>query len=267
MAVCSWSLQAKDPADLVDKLRATGVMRVQLALDPPQESPAVLDNTIRTFRKGGIAVISGMVGCVGEDYSTMESIRLTGGVAPDETWELNLANFQSAALIAGKLGLKLVTFHAGFLDHRSPAFKKMRQRVETVAEVFKQQDILLGLETGQETAEELVDMLRQLDHPNLCVNFDPANMIMYGKGDPVRALHTLAPWVRQVHIKDAIATRVPGTWGEEVPVGSGQVDWRSFFAALKDCAGTPPLVIEREAGLQRVADIRAARVMLEEFFG
>ena len=56
----------------------------------------------------------------------------------------------------------------------------------------------------------------ELNHPNIGVNFDPANMILYDKGDPVKALHVLAPWMRQVHIKDAKRTKIPGTWGEEV---------------------------------------------------
>ena len=91
------------------------------------------------------------------------------------------------------------------------------------------------------------------------MNFDPANMILYDKGDPIAALRTLGPWIRAVHIKDARRTKVPGTWGEEVTVGTGEVDWRAFFATLRELNYTGDFVIEREAGSQRVADIRAAR--------
>jgi len=95
------------------------------------------------------------------------------------------------------------------------------------------------------------------------VNFDPANMILYDKGDPIEALRTLGPWIRQVHIKDATRTKIPGTWGEEVVAGTGEVDWPAFFAALDQVGFKGDFCIEREAGNQRVADIRAARELIE----
>ena len=96
------------------------------------------------------------------------------------------------------------------------------------------------------------------------MNFDPANMILYDKGDPVAALRTLGPWVKQCHLKDANRTKTPGTWGEEVRLGTGQVDWRAFFRALDAAGFKGDLCIEREAGNQRVADIRAAREYVQK---
>src|SRR5438270_668152 len=107
---------------------------------------------------------------------------------------------------------------------------------------------------------------RHHHRPNLGVTFDPANMILYDKGDPVEALRTLGPWIRQVHIKDARRTKVPGTWGQEVPVGAGEVDWPACFAALDKLKFAGDLVIEREAGSQRVPDIRQAREVLRMVF-
>jgi sugar phosphate isomerase/epimerase len=268
IAVCSWSLQPTGPQDLLEKLNATGIRRVQLALDPLRESPKVWGDAEKFFRENNITIVSGMVGCIGEDYSTLESIRLTGGIAPDTTWEQNLKNLHACAAIAKKMGLKLVTFHAGFLppDESHPTFAKMCARLDQVADIFMVQNILLGLETGQETAQELADLLHQLNHPNIGVNFDPANMIMYDKGDPVKALHILAPWIRQVHIKDAKRTKVPGTWGQEVPVGTGEVDWRAFFSTFKHVIFNVSLCIEREYGNARVADIRTARLLVEKTF-
>ena len=95
------------------------------------------------------------------------------------------------------------------------------------------------------------------------MNFDPANMVLYDKGDPIDAVITLAPWIRQVHIKDGTRTKVTGTWGEEVVAGTGDVDWPLFFATLDKIGYSGDLCIEREAGTQRVADIAAARVMVE----
>ena len=268
LAVCSWSLLPASPVELVEKLRATGIRRVQLELGPLRAMPKVWGETEKILRDGGIEVVSGMVRCIGEDYSTLESIRLTGGIAPDATWEQNLKNIQADAALARKMGLKLVTFHAGFLppDESHPMFAKMLQRLDAVADIFMVHNILVGLETGQETAPELADLLHKLNHPNIGVNFDPANMIMYDKGDPVKALRTLAPWIRQVHIKDARRTKTPGTWGEEVPVGTGEVDWRAFFHTFKQVIFNVYLAIEREYGENRVGDIRAARGVVEKTF-
>jgi sugar phosphate isomerase/epimerase len=118
------------------------------------------------------------------------------------------------------------------------------------------------LETGQETAPALRQLLQQLNHPNLGVNFDPANMLLYDKGDPIAALRTLGPWIRQVHIKDARRPKVPDSWGEEVVVGTGEVDWPAFFTTLQQVGFKGDLCIEREAGTERVADIAAARAMV-----
>jgi sugar phosphate isomerase/epimerase len=212
------------------------------------------------FQKNGISIVSGMFGCVGEDYSSLESIRRTGGIAPDETWEHNLDNVNATAKLGRKLGIKLVTFHAGFVPHDTSDrnFSKMVMRLGAVADVFAAQNIILGLETGQETAAALLHLLKTLNRPNVGVNFDPANMLLYDKGNPVEALQTLGPWIRQVHIKDAVRTRVPGTWGEEVPAGTGEVNWRAFFQALDTLGFQGNLVIEREAGNERVGDVRKA---------
>ena len=269
LAVCSWSLQPASPADLAAKLETTGIRRVQLALDPLRDLPKVWGETAALFRQKGITIISGMFGCVGEDYSTLETIRLTGGIAPDATWEQNWDNMRATAALAHELGLKLVTFHAGFLPHeeKDPNFAKMLRRLSETADVFKAAKIALALETGQETAPVLVQLLQALKRRNVGVNFDPANMILYDKGNPIAALRVLGPWIRQVHIKDARRTKKPGTWGEEVAAGTGEVDWQAFFATLRELNCKGDFVIEREAGTQRVADIQAAREMVAKVGG
>jgi L-ribulose-5-phosphate 3-epimerase len=265
LAVCSWSLQPSGPQDLISKLQAAGVTRVQLALDPLREEPRIWGLTPELLPAAGITIVSGMFGCVGEDYSTLDSIRVTGGITPDATWAQNWRNIQATADLAQKIGLKLVTFHAGFLPHddQDPNYAKLKQRLFQISELFQARRMTLGLETGQETADVLFEFLHKLARPNLGVNFDPANMILYDKGDPIAALRKLGHWVRQVHIKDARRTKVPGTWGEEVVVGTGEVDWPAFFAVLKEIGFQGDLCIEREGGVQRVADIVAARELVE----
>jgi sugar phosphate isomerase/epimerase len=250
----------------MDQLQRIGIPRLQIGLDPLRESPSVWGALPELCQRRGVTLVSGMFGTLGEDYSTLESIQRTGGVVPDAAWPGNWRNIQAAADLAQKLNLKLVTFHAGFLPHEEsdPRFKTLLQRVSMIADLFATKGIELGFETGQETADTLAAFLRKLNMPSVGVNFDPANIILYGKGDPIAALETLGPWLKQCHIKDAVKTKVPGTWGEEVAVGTGEVDWRAFFRTLERLQFRGNLVIEREAGEQRAADIRMARQYIEK---
>jgi sugar phosphate isomerase/epimerase len=266
LAVCSWSLEPASADDLLKKLAATGLRRLQIALDPVRENAggAWTDLGAKCAAQG-VTFVSGMMGTIGEDYTTLDTIRRTGGIVPDATWPDNWKNMQADADLAGRLGLKLVTFHAGFLPHEEtdPSFARLGDRLRRIADHFHARGIALGLETGQETADTLARFLRKLDHRGVGVNFDPANLILYDKGDPVAAVRMLGPWLKQYHLKDAVRTRVPGTWGEEVVLGTGQVDWKAFFKVLSEAGFTGNLCIEREAGKQRVADIRAAREYVE----
>ena len=130
-----------------------------------------------------------------------------------------------------------------------------------IADAFGALGVRVAFETGQESAQTLLGVLEELARPNVGVNFDPANMILYGMGDPVEAVRKLAPRIVQFHIKDAIATRKPGIWGEEVVAGTGGVKWGQFFEAIKGVSGN--LLIEREAGDRRIEDVATAKALIE----
>ena len=257
LAVCSWSLQPSDCDDLIAKVGATGLNAVQLHLNPVADEEPGWHDTPARLADAGIEVVSGMVTCEGEDYSSIAAIERTGGVVPDATWPATRAAMGRAATLAGRVGLKLVTFHAGFVPHDADAARAtLVERLNDAAAIFAAEGCGVALETGQESADALVDLLGDLD-ADVGVNFDPANMILYGSGEPVAALRRLLPRVRQVHLKDAVASDAPGReWGVEVPVGQGQVDWPGFFAALDEAGYAGPACVEREAGDDRVGDVQ-----------
>ena len=265
LGVCSWSLQPDGADDLTEKLSATGLGAVQLALEPLRRGEWDREDCQAQLAQAGKGILSGMVETIGEDYSTLEAIKITGGLRPDGTWDANRAAALEYARIARDMGIKLVSFHAGFLpeDPEHPEHDKLLHRLREFVDIFATQGLACALETGQESATALAAFLTELNHPTLGINFDPANMILYDKGDPVPALKLLAPFVRQIHIKDARRTSTPGTWGEEVPVGEGDVDWEAFFNALTEEDLQVDLVIEREAGEERVRDIIRARNLIE----
>jgi sugar phosphate isomerase/epimerase len=269
VGVCSWSLQAESPGDLVNKIHRCGIDSVQLSLGPLLEAPAAWSSCAAELKAGAIDLLSGMMGCVGEDYSTIQRIKETGGVMNDETWPLTIEKMRLAAPLAGELGLKLVTFHAGFIPHEasSALFEKGVSRVREVASAFAEHGIAVALETGQEPAEALLLFLQAVNRSDVGVNFDPANMLLYGSGEPIKALGQLLPYIWQVHIKDAVASGVTGQWGNEVPAGKGQVDWPAFFQTLKSGGYSGPFVIEREAGGARVEDVRAAKELCMKAVG
>lgn len=262
-ALVSWATHAKTPVELAARVKEIGLNKVQLHLSSSYTDPAVWGSVQGDLRKEGIEVVSGMFGTTGEDYSSLESIRLTGGFIPDQHWDANWKAVQENTKVAAAMGLKLVSTHAGFLpgDKKDPNFPKLVDRLSRVAKHLGQHGITMLFETGQENADTLWQFLQALDQNgagNTGVNFDPANMILYDKGDPIASLRKLMPRVKQVHIKDAVRTQTPGTWGTEMPIGDGQVDWEAFIRVLAESDFKGHLVIEREAGQDRVGDVRKA---------
>lgn len=260
IGVCSWSLQPSSPADLVAKCRDVGATAVQLALGPERHNGAPVERMAAALREADVAIRHGMSEMKGEDYSTLGSIRRTGGVRPDATWSDNVEIARRHAHAASELGLTLVTFHAGFMPHdrRDPERAKLVDRLRKLVDIYADFGVRVGFETGQETAETLLDVLAELGRSTVGVNFDPANMILYGMGDPIDAFRKLAPHVLAVHIKDARPAAAPGAWGDQTPIGAGAVDWPAFFGVLHELQIDVDLMIEREAGGNRIAEVREA---------
>ena len=268
IGVCSWSLQPQSPRELLDHLQQLEVDAVQLALLPLIDEPRCWAECFEILRDGGIRVLSGMFATRHEDYSTLETIQLTGGVRPDEHWPEIIKSAIRVAELAAEHRLELVTLHAGFIPHErnDPLREVMLHRLRQFADVFGQRGVRIAFETGQESAPTLIEALDELDRPDVGVNFDPANMILYGMGDPVEAVRMLSDRIVQGHIKDALPATEPGAWGSEEPVGTGGVDWDAFLAVVAELPARPDLIIEREAGEARIADILTARRLIEQRF-
>ncbi|MDP7009343.1 MAG: sugar phosphate isomerase/epimerase family protein [Phycisphaerales bacterium] len=261
LGICSWSLKPNSPEELIEGLHACDLNTVQLALVPLVEDPRWASYK-SIFENAGINILSGMLEPAGEDYSTLATIEKTGGVREDSSWEVTLDRAKKIVDAAYELGLTLVSFHAGFLPEKQSSERRtLLDRIRIIADVFALKGISIALETGQETAPVLLGVLEELSKPNIGVNFDPANMILYGKGDPIDAAKMLSPFILQVHIKDAIPTMEFGTWGTEVVVGTGRVDWDAFLQVIPHDV---PRIIEREAGEDRIGDIQKAISYIEE---
>ncbi|MBR1588405.1 MAG: sugar phosphate isomerase/epimerase [Kiritimatiellae bacterium] len=265
LGVCSWSFRL--PLDKVaDEMKKLGLRRIHLALQPflegasrhgAAEGADALEKVKARIASGEWVLSATMIGFPQEDYSTLETIRKTGGVVPDGAWEANKKIVRAGAKLSAELRSPLLTLHAGFLDESDPvALKKYTDRVKFIVDTCGEAGVGVAFETGQETADDLAKFLPTV--PGAGVNFDPANMILYGKGDPVEAAAKLAPWIRHIHVKDAVKTKTPGTWGTETPWEDGEVGQAAFLAALEKGGYAGAFAIEREGGDNRVADIALA---------
>jgi sugar phosphate isomerase/epimerase len=259
IGVCSWSLQVKSVPELKRLMEQLGVNVVQIACgDPHHAAWDEGDRMPEAARAAGFRLVGAMLGFPGEDYTTPQTIQKTGGFGDPKLRPERLERFQWALDRTRALGLKDLMLHAGFLpEPGDTARKSFLDTLRRVSELAAKKNITVAFETGQETAGLLRQTLDELACPNLRVNFDPANMILYEKGDPIRAVEILGSYIRSVHVKDAIATKVPGNWGEEVPLGKGQVNIKKFVQTLKKVGYQGPLCIEREVGdqKQRLVDI------------
>jgi sugar phosphate isomerase/epimerase len=259
IGVCSWSLQVKSVPELRRLLDRLGVNVVQIACgDPHHAAWEEGDKLPEAARAAGFQMTGAMLGFPGEDYTTPQTIQHTGGFGNPATRAERLERFTWALDRTRALGLTDLMLHAGFLpEPGDPDRKPFLDTLGKVSALAQAKGVTVAFETGQETADLLRRTLNDLKCPNLKVNFDPANMLLYDKGDPLKAVELLGPDIRSVHVKDANRTAVPGTWGEEVPLGKGQVNIKAFVQTLKKVGYRGPLCIEREVGDQegRMKDV------------
>jgi sugar phosphate isomerase/epimerase len=268
IGVCSWSLQVKSVPELKRLLEQLGIDVVQMACgDPHHASWDEGDGMPVAARAAGFRMTGTMLGFPGEDYTTPATIQKTGGFGDPATRAERLERFQWALDRTKALGLSDMMLHAGFIpEPDQPDRKPFLDTLARVSQLAAEKGIIIAFETGQETADLLRLTLDELKCPNLKVNFDPANMLLYDKGDPIRAVELLGPDIQSVHVKDANRPTVAGQWGEEVPLGQGQVNIKRFVQTLKKVGYRGALCIEREVGNQaeRLRDIAHGIRVLRE---
>jgi sugar phosphate isomerase/epimerase len=197
----------------------------------------------------GITITCVFAGFEGESYADIPTVKRTVGLMPLETRAGRTVELKEIADFARQLGVDVVGIHLGFVPHdkNDPDYRTMLELTRGVCDHCKRNRQALHLETGQEPVDVLLEFLGDVERDNIFVNFDPANMILYGAGEPIPALEKLGPRVRSIHCKDATWSERPGeTWGAETPLGDGDVDMEAFLKTLKKINYDGPLTIERE---------------------
>ncbi|MGL4550797.1 MAG: sugar phosphate isomerase/epimerase family protein [Gemmataceae bacterium] len=259
VGVCSWSLQVKSVPELSALMKRLGLDAVQIACGDPHHAAWDEGDAMPAAAKAaGFTMTGAMLGFPGEDYTTPAHIQKTGGFGDPALRPERLDRLKWALARTRELGQTELMLHAGFIpEPGEPDREAFLDTLGKVSALAEGQGVTVAFETGQETADLLKLTLDELKCDNLMVNFDPANMLLYDKGDPIRAVELLAGRIRSVHVKDANRPTVPGQWGEEVPLGQGQVDIARFVRTLKKVGYAGSLCIEREVGDQegRMRDV------------
>lgn len=194
-----------------------------------------------------ITVVFG--GFEGESYADIPTVSRTVGLVPPETRAQRTQELKEISDFAKLLGVDAVGLHVGFVPHdpSDPLHKQVVAVTREVCDHCRGNGQRLHLETGQESADTLLEFIAEVQRDNLFINFDPANMVLYGSGEPIAALCKVGKYVRSVHCKDAKWAARPGKeWGREVPFGQGDVGAEKFLRTLKEFGYTGALTIERE---------------------
>ena len=191
----------------------------------------------------------------------------TLGMVPPAYRQKRSEQFLLGADFAAKIGVSDVITHAGFMpeDPHDPNYVGMIGMLTYIARILKERDQYFLFETGQETPVVLLRAIEDIGTGNIGINLDTANLILYGKANPVDALDVLGDYVRGVHAKDGFYPTNGYDLGEEVRVGEGKVDFPRFLRELKAHGFDGSLTIEREiTGEQQTRDIVATQAYLND---
>ena len=234
----------------LDVARDLGVPTVQLHA-PAQGSrtPERAKEFLAKLQEYGIAITAVFGGFEGESYADIPTVVRTVGLVPPETRAARTREMKEIADFAKLLGVKVVALHLGFVPHDTadPLYAEVLAVARDLCDHCAKNGQALHLETGQETADDLLQFIGDVGRDNLFINFDPANMILYGTGEPIAALKKVGRYVRSIHCKDGTWAKNPGQeWGAEVPLGKGDVGMENYLRMLKEIGYTGPLTVERE---------------------
>lgn len=259
----------RDHEDFKTSLQAVerfGVHTIHLGAPRSQLGRSMAGRWRKMLTDRGIRVTAVFCGFDGNNYQTRQTARETVGLSPAATRAQRLAETLEMADFAHALGCDVIGMHLGSLpaEMQSLDYQNVAAALRCASDHCAQLGQSIHLETGAESAPMLLEFLRHVGQANIAVNFDPANFILYGTGDPMVALDLLATHVRSVHCKDACRIRVPGQpWHEDCALGSGDVGIERFVRELLRIGYRGPLTIERECSADWETDVAKSIQLLD----
>ncbi|HEX8236072.1 MAG TPA: sugar phosphate isomerase/epimerase family protein [Abditibacteriaceae bacterium] len=254
------------PTTTLHEVRDMGIATVQISYPETLDNEDGIGQIQNAVAQSGIEITTVFCGYPGESYADIPTVHDTVGLVPEATRKERIAMTQTISQFAQKIGVSRVAAHIGFIpedptDQQYPVLVQILQQlcddVATRGQVF-------ALETGQETAVTLRRFLSDVARDNLRVNFDPANMILYGNDNPLQALPLLAPYIDGVHCKDGRWPTEKNQLGHETPLGEGDVNIPLWLEKLLETGYRGTLTLEREiSGEQQKRDVLCGKELIE----
>ena len=257
--------------DELATIKSLGVSCGQLGIGPDVElTPAVTAGWRAALARERFDLATVFCSYRGESYDDIPTVKRTVGFIPAATRDERERRTFQVSDFAAELGVRSIACHIGFVPDYAghPDYIGVRRTVQRICDYAARNHQTFALETGQEPAEELLHFIENAERDNLKINFDPANMILYGTGDPIEAFERLAPHVVSVHAKDGDwpPENRAGALGTERPLGQGAVGMGRFIDVMRRCGYKGTVNIEREIEDQgqRLADIGEAVKLLKK---
>jgi sugar phosphate isomerase/epimerase len=256
------------PEEAIAKVAGLGFPTCQLSCWHPEHFSA--ENAQRLVAAAaamGIEITTIWTGLPGRMVWDFLEGPVTIGIVPPETRAARVAVLKQGSDFAKQVGVPSITTHAGFIPETptDPLYEPVIAALSEVAHYCLQNQQEFWFETGQETPVVLLRIIETIATGNLGINLDPANLLMYGKANPVDALDVFGRYVRGVHAKDGEYPTNGSKLGVEKPLGAGRVNFPRLLAKLHELGYSGALTIEREiSGPQQIADIRSGKSYLEE---
>jgi sugar phosphate isomerase/epimerase len=256
-----------EPLEALEAVKELGIPTVQLSYPAHLDNPEGIGRIKRAVEETGVEITTVFCSFPGESYADIPTVQRTVGLVPESTRAERVAKIDEISSFAQKLGVDRVAAHIGFVpeDHNDPIYPMMVETVQGICDRLATRGQVFALETGQETAKGLRHFIDDLKRDNIRVNFDPANMILYGNDNPIEALDLLVEWMDGVHCKDGNWPTQENQLGHETPLGEGAVNIPEWIKKLLALGFTGPLTIEREiSGEEQKRDIIKGRDLLTE---
>jgi sugar phosphate isomerase/epimerase len=251
---------AQSPAATLAELTALGIHNGQLGIPGDLHLVGAAEAWKQAAQDAQFTIHTVVTAYNEESYADLATVQRTVGFVPQNYRSAREARTHAVIDFAQLLGAPGIATHIGFVpeDSADPEYQAVLELVRRIADHAA--PMTFALETGQETAPALLAFLEEANRSNLGINFDPANMILYGTGEPIAALSVLAKHVLSVHAKDGTWPTAPGQLGSETPLGQGSVNIPAFLQKLRDIGYSKPVFIERESSdpQQRLLDIASA---------
>jgi len=257
-----------DPREEIEKVKNLGFQTCQISCwDVNLYTEEVAEKLKQAVAENEVEITTLWTGFSGKHVWNFTEGPLTIGLVPPDKRKTRLKELRKASKFAEWIDVENLTTHVGFIpeDPNNPVYISLVDVLKDVAKFLEDRGQSFWFETGQETPVTLLRTFQDVGASNFGVNFDPANLLMYGKANPLDALDILGEYVRDVHAKDGEYPKNGYQLGEEKPLGEGRVNFPVFISKLKELNYSGSLTIEREiSGPQQIIDIKRGKKYLEE---